>query len=171
VFDTFKTMQTYVNDKYESTDNNTPDMAKLPYEEAVPEGKLTRSIIINYYVLLAKDVEEGVPLPMVISFRRTSAKAGKKLASMLKILDMFKKPSAAKVYKLGSKQEESDKGKYNVLTVEEVRNSTREEVDIARSMYEALASKKDKVKVHDTDKVKKEEAAGEEVEGNNDIPF
>lgn len=53
----------------------------LSQEETVNGVEIRRDRCLNYYVLLPKEIASGSALPYVVSFRRTSMQAGKKIAS------------------------------------------------------------------------------------------
>ena len=153
-FDSFKTMRTFIDNKYEKTEMFEPSFAALPWEEEVNGQLIKRQTVINYYILLTEDIKQGIPFPMVLSFKSTSMQAGKKLATIFKKLEMFKKPSAAKVFKLSNHQEENDKGKYLVLDVNEVRNSSIQEVATAKEWFDIVQSSKSNIKVDEEEDLK-----------------
>jgi hypothetical protein len=65
----------------------------LPYEDEGEdrEGKkckISRDKCLNFYVLLESELKDGGGLPYIISFRRTSLRAGKKLATQMYVKNM-----------------------------------------------------------------------------------
>jgi hypothetical protein len=67
----------------------TPANEALPYEDQEKDQetgkmrKIARDLVFRFYVLLLKDLEMGTALPHIISFRRTSLRAGKQLATQM----------------------------------------------------------------------------------------
>jgi hypothetical protein len=86
----------------------------------------------------------GVEMPIVLSFAKTSYKAGKKLISLAQFSgsDMF-----SRKYKLMSKHAESNGNKYFVLEVGIVSKTNKEEFAIAENWFESFRGKD--IKVHD----------------------
>ncbi len=83
----------------------------------------------------------GLDFPAVLSFARTSFKAGKALTTMTEMLhradDLFRWK-----YRLLAKQEQNDqKQKYYVLAVEEIGRTTDEEFAKAEEIYGIFAEK------------------------------
>jgi hypothetical protein len=67
--------------------------------------------------LIPSEIEKGEYLPYVLSFRNTSYSAGKKLMTLFKKLEAFKKPPASRVFSLSTFMKENDKGIFYVLDV------------------------------------------------------
>lgn len=150
IFGTFKTWLEFKDGEYLSTKKWTPENAELPRDEILEDGSvISRDKVLNFYCLVPKDISGGEPFPFVLSCRRTSATAGKELNTHIKKLQMFKKPSAAKVFALTSYKETNDKGTFFVSQVKVLRDSTTEEQAIAYEWYKALA--KSKVRVDESD--------------------
>lgn len=163
----FKTLQTFENDNYVKTEDLTPENAALPYEEVINGVKVNRTKTMNYYVIRPDDVENMSVFPMVITFKRTSLKGGKKLATKLMMLEEFGAEVYMKTFKLVARQEEGDKGKYYVMDIVDGRKSTDVEVKQAVKWAERL--KTTNIKVHDADEEPKQEKAP--VQGSPDIDF
>lgn len=145
----FKTLQTYEDDKYIKTESLTPENANLAYEEVINGVKVNRTKTMNYYVIRPEDVENMAVFPMVITFKRTSLKGGKKLATKLMMLEEFGAEVYMKTFKLVARQEEGDKGKYYVMDIVDGRKSNDVEVKQAIKWSERL--KTTSVKVHEAD--------------------
>lgn len=145
----FKTLQTYENNNYVKTESLTPENAALPYEEVINGVTVNRTKTMNYYVIRPDDVENMSVFPMVITFKRTSLKGGKKLATKLMMLEEFGAEIYMKTFKLVAKQEEGEKGKYYVMDIVDGRKSNDIEVKQAIKWSERL--KTQGVKVHDAD--------------------
>jgi hypothetical protein len=145
----FKTLQTYEDDKYVKTESLTPENANLPYEEVVNGVKVNRTKTMNYYVIRPDDVENMSVFPMVITFKRTSLKGGKKLATKLMMLEEFGAEIYMKTFKLVARQEEGDKGKYYVMDIVDGRKSNDIEVKQAIKWSERL--KTTSIQVHEAE--------------------
>jgi len=164
VFGSDKKIMVNKNNEFEGFEDYTPDYV---YEEVDAGGNVVnRNLLTQFYVLLVSDIEAGEAFPYVLSFTKTSTKEGKKLATLIKKLSMFKKPSAAKVFTIGSKQESNDKGKWFVPTVAMGRDSTSEEMSQAYDFYKALMQTNN-FKVDDSD-IKKEETETTEVQDSKE---
>lgn len=150
VFGTFKTWLEFKDDEFLATRPWTPETSDLKLEEFLEDGSiLRRDKVLNFYCLIPKDIASGEPFPFVLSCRRTSAMAGKTINTHIKKLQMFKKPSAAKVFALNSRKETNDKGTFFVSEINVLRDSTNEELSTAWEWHKALA--KSKVRVDDSD--------------------
>jgi hypothetical protein len=156
VLDMYKTLQTYENDKYVKTESLTPENTNLAYEELAGGVKINRTKTMNYYVIRPSDVDNMTVFPMVITFKRTSLKGGKKLATKVMMLHEFGCASYAKTFKLVAKAEEGEKGKYYVMDVLDGRKSN--DVEIAQAQKWAERLKTVEVKVHDAEDDKTTEA-------------
>ena len=108
---------------------------------------------MNYYVIRPEDVENMAVFPMVITFKRTSLKGGKKLATKLMMLEEFGAEIYAKTFKLIARQEEGEKGKYYVMDIVDGRKSN--DVELKQALKWTTRLKTDDAKVHEAD----EEAA------------
>jgi hypothetical protein len=158
-FSSFKTWVIFEKkngkDEYVKTVPMTPENEGWLIDEVIGGVQVRRDKCLNFYVLLASELKAGTAFPYLVSFRRTSMRAGKKLATMAAKLRVFKKPLAAKIINLGVLAEENDKGKYFVFDVTQGRSTTTDELAAAHQWYEAL--KTTNVKVDDSD-LKKPEA-------------
>lgn len=150
IFGSFKNWLEFKDGEYLTTKPFAADNASLPREEILPDGSvMTRTLVLNYYGLNVTDIEKGEPFPFVLAFKSTSMTAGKTIGTHIKKLQMFKKPSAAKVFQITSKKEQNDKGTFFVPTVTVGRDSTQAELVAAYEWYKVLS--KAKVRVDDSD--------------------
>lgn len=95
----------------------------------------------TYYVLLPKDIEAGMPTPYILSFRRTSVRAGKKLFTQMFVRNpQMKKSPAAFVINLNGKLTENDKGTFVTLDVDSGRESTIPEQQAALDMFKIVTA-------------------------------
>lgn len=88
-----------------------------------------------------------IKMPLVLSFSKTSFKAGRQLSSMVKFagVDAF-----ARQYKLGAKLEKGTAGSYYVYTVSPNGMTAPEDFTFAEGLYKALSGRvKDIVVDHD----------------------
>jgi len=107
-------------------------------EEQSSGGTVRRDRCLNYYVLLLDDIKSGTYMPYMLSFRRTSYTAGRKLATIFAKLKMFKEPPASRVFTLSSRLEKNDLGQFYVADVGEKRRSSSEEMDAALNWYRVV---------------------------------
>ncbi len=101
----------------------------------------------------------GVAMPVIVSFSKTSMKAGKRLLSLARFSggDIF-----AQKYKLGVKKEQNDKGTYYVFTVE-LAGKLAEDDPLriaAAELWEEFHAKP--IVVHEPEKAETEPFPGEE---------
>ena len=90
----------------------------------------------------------GVPMPIIVSFSKTSYKAGKNLLSLAKFCggDMF-----SRKYKLVSQMETNDIATYAVLKVAPIGDALAEEYAVCERLWNDFASKVDAIQVHEED--------------------
>lgn len=120
----------------------------LPY---VDEGNnLERDRIMDFYVLIPNEVKDGSAMPYIVSFRRTSLKAGKTLATQMFARNRKVNLSpAAVVMKLSGQDVTNDKGSYIVQNVEASRRTTNEELKEAFEWFNLVRG--GKTRIDDTD--------------------
>jgi hypothetical protein len=104
---------------------------------------------LNFYALVAAEATNLDALPILLSFRRTSYTAGKKIATFFKQCEMLKLPPASKVLTLTSSSQKNDLGTFSVFEVVSGRGTTKEEVAGAYRWYTAI--KKGMHKVDNSD--------------------
>ena len=93
IFGSYKSWVEYKDDTYLKSYQWTAENADQEWNDTDIDGaEIQRKLIRNYYCLLPKDIESGIPFPMVLSCKGMSAQAGKWLATKMKMLEMFKKP-------------------------------------------------------------------------------
>ena len=99
----------------------------------------------------------GVPMPVIVSFSKTSYRSGKQLLSLGKFCggDMF-----SRKYKLMSQMETNDIGTYAVLKVTPVGNSSPDDFAICEKLWTDFAAKAKDIQVH-TDEESTEESTEE----------
>jgi hypothetical protein len=104
---------------------------------------------LNFYALVAAEATNADALPILLSFRRTSYTAGKKIATFFKQCEMLKLPPASRVLTLTSSSQKNDLGTFAVFEVASGRATTSAEVSGAFRWYSAI--KKGMHKVDDSD--------------------
>ena len=146
--------------EYQGQVEMTPANENLPWNEEIMVDKvptkLRRDYTYDFYILNAKNLDE---MPRVLSFRRTSAKAGKKLATIMYVENKQLKlsPASRTMFLTGSK-ETNDDGSFVVLDVAKSRATSPAELE--KALYWFQMFKKSDVKVDDSD-VKKETGYGQ----------
>lgn len=90
----------------------------------------------------------GVPMPIIVSFSKTSYKAGKNLLSLAKFCggDMF-----SRKYKLVSQMETNDIATYAVFKVAPTGDASADEYAVCDRLWKDFASKVDAIQVHEED--------------------
>lgn len=117
---------------------------KFDFKEIVPFGPDNqdwewetdterRDLTLNFYVLLEKDLDNPAALPYVVSFRRTSMQAGKKLSTHFSKCQLAGKPPAASVFELSAKKRENDQGTFFVYDVVQAGDNSK--LDTAYKWY------------------------------------
>jgi hypothetical protein len=90
----------------------------------------------------------GVSMPIIVSFSKTSYRAGKNLLSLAKFCggDMF-----SRKYKLVSQMETNDIATYAVFKVTPVGDALTEEYAVCERLWNDFASKANAIQVHEED--------------------
>ncbi len=95
----------------------TPENENLAYQDEIQMNedgrmitqKIIRDRVMKFYVLLKKELEEGAAIPYTIALKRTSIKAGQKLATQMFIKNLNSgKTPASMVMKLTCKKMTQD---------------------------------------------------------------
>lgn len=110
-----------------------------PFEETINGVKIRRDRTMNFYCLHPSQVADGTALPFLLSFRRTSAKAGQKLATTMFMSNIKAgKTPASMVMELTGVKTSNDKGTFVVLDVKQKRESSAGEVAEAFSWLKQI---------------------------------
>jgi len=90
----------------------------------------------------------GVPMPIIVSFSKTSYKAGRQLLSLAKFCggDMF-----ARKYRLVSQMETNDIATYAVMKVVPVGASSPDEFKLGERLWNEFSAKAKDIQVHDAE--------------------
>jgi len=137
--------------EYKRTIPVTPENDNLPHEEGLT--KRTRSL--NFYILTPSEIESGKAIPKILSFRVTSIRGGRKLATQMFVANRAAGLSpAGTVMKLIVKKESNDKGTFATLDVEQVRAATEKEVNTCLQWFKTVKQggniKEDDSDLHET---------------------
>jgi hypothetical protein len=95
----------------------------------------------------------GVPMPVIVSFAKTSYRTGKQLLSLGKFRggDMF-----SRKYRLTSQMESNDIGTYAVLRVAPVGDAAPEDFAVCERLWKDFAAKAKDIQVHVEDTTEEE---------------
>ena len=125
--------------------SNDPEDAKVIEETKFgPNGeKPVATAFLNFFSYFP-----GVPMPIIVSFSKTSYKTGRQLLSLAKFCggDMF-----ARKYRLTSQMETNDIATYAVLKVASVGASSPEEFQLCERLWNDFAAKAKDIQVHDAE--------------------
>lgn len=174
-------LQEKVGQKYEyrAQEPMTAANQDLPweYKQGGTDWKRTKSF--NLYALIQKDIaaereemqkfkDSGeLPdpskalMPVMISFRSTSYKAGKTFATHFALAKKFGVPGAVNTFDLTCYQDKNDLGSYYVYTATKAGKTSPEDLDMAKEWYQTLAQNRHKV---DDSELKGESAAPAETQ-------
>lgn len=136
-----KTITSKGKTSFEGIEPITRDNENAPREEQLANGDyLHRDYTYYVYCLLPKDVEEGQVIPYIISLKRTSIKAGKKVMTQMFVRNkMAGKTPASWVMQLTGKLTSNDKGTFVVLDVNTMhRPTSNEELSAAFDMFKLI---------------------------------
>lgn len=123
----------------------THENCNLKYEEVPGEDTnlvVKRHIEIEWYCMLASEVAQGGALPCVVTFKKTSMPAGKKLNTFIKQGSILGRPACGFAYELKVARRSMEKGgktlSFFVLDIGKKRDSTPDELSAAKSWYDTL---------------------------------
>lgn len=119
----------------------TAENANWEWEGTTKEGvKFRNDATLNFYCLLPDEIKSGMFLPYLLSFRRTSYKAGKTLVTQKEKLKMFKRPLASMTFNLVGQKTENDLGKFYKFEITPGRNTTKEELEAVMPWFDMAQS-------------------------------
>lgn len=137
--------------KFSKIEAITPENDSWPIKEVINGVKIERDRALEFYVLLPRDLEQGIRRPYVMSFRRTSTKAGKKLYTTMFVTNPANgKIPAATVLSLSGTKTTNDKGTFLIMDVIEKRASTTPEMQAAFEWFKTVSTSKN-VQVDNSD--------------------
>lgn len=143
-----------------------PDNANWEWEIVIDGVKHRRDQSLNFFCVDPREIAEGMFLPYLVSFRRTSYKGGKKLVTAKEKLKMGNRALASKTFFISTVQTKNDKGIFYVFDVAMGRDTTQKEIDAVLPWAELVRSSA--VKVDDSD-LNDEAASGNVAAGNGDF--
>ena len=125
--------------KFQSIEQVTRNNENLPWSFEINGEEYRRDYTMNCYCMLPVEVESGLGMPYIISFRRTSFKAGQKLFTQMYVRNkqMGKVPPAT-VMSLCGKREKNDQGTFIVMDVAESRYASNDEVKAAFNLFKTI---------------------------------
>ncbi len=129
----------------------TSQNENFPFEYELNGETWRRDKCYNYHVLLAKEAASPSVMPVVVTFTRTSAQAGKAIATHFLKLSMDSKPPAHSVISLKSEQIQGEQGPYFVYRADIGRNTEPNELNAAYKWYKLLQTMN--VKVDDAEEI------------------
>jgi hypothetical protein len=117
-----KVFKTWVRYKYEK---NSPmyigtEEAKgqtYQWEEEIGGVKFRNDQVLNFYVMLEKDLTKPFALPYVLAFRRTSYTAGKKLNTQFEVSKASGIPPFMQTYALTTTKQQNDQGTFYTFDI------------------------------------------------------
>lgn len=113
--------------------------------------KIERDRVLDFFVLIPGEIVTGTALPYVLSFRRTSLKAGQKLATQMYVKNKNAgKSPAAVVMEMSGKDKENDDGSFVVQDINPKRQATDLEVNEALKWFKVIKQSAN-VKVDESD--------------------
>jgi len=137
----------------------------LPYVDE--DAKIERDRCVEVYVLIPQHIKEGNSFPYVLSFRRTSLKAGNKIITQILRNERMNLAPAAATMLLSGKSVQNDDGEFVVMDVKTGRQSTPEEVRECFQWYKLVASGKTKVDDSDLTSATEKVVTAEQVENSD----
>lgn len=123
---------------YTATIPFSPLNAHWKYEDEINGKKVRNDAVISMFVLLSTNIDS---MPYLVSFRRSSYTAGKKLVTHWEIAKMKKEKPASKVFELVSELKTVDKNSFWVFDVKPKRQATKEEMDAAYGWNQTFTTK------------------------------
>jgi hypothetical protein len=127
--------------EYNSVEPVTPETENLPWEDTDADGTpIKRDYVRVFYVNIP-----GRPMPYMLSFKGTSAKTGKILATQMYSTNrMSKMPPAGVVMTLDGIKSQNDHGTFVVMNVKASRKAEPEELATAYEWYKTVSKHADR---------------------------
>jgi hypothetical protein len=135
-----------------------PAMKQLEFEGERDGKRVKNYLTYNFYVLLPTMIDEGDVLPMLISFRSTSLKAGKTLNNHFMNAAMLRQAPYAFSANISTTFAKNEKGGFFVWNIAKGKKVDEKYLSIAKFWANAL-----KTQTYKTDSVEKELDAREAV--------
>lgn len=96
-----------------------------------------RDKCLNFYVMLKTDMGG---FPYLVSFRRTSFRAGKKLVNHFKLAEMKRIPPAANSVMLACSKQQNDDGTFYVFDIAPGKPTAKEDLSTCYGWYKTLSA-------------------------------
>jgi hypothetical protein len=123
--------------EYHSIEKMTASNENASWEFTGPDGKKYKRVYTYNFYILVKDQ----PLPLLLSFSSSSAKAGKELCTQMYSVNAIQKlPPPAKTMELYGKIDKNDDGTFAVKQVRVKRASTPEEMALAFDWFSTFSA-------------------------------
>lgn len=147
--------------EYVRTENMTVDnQDRTELEDVEADGSITRfDRALNFYVMLKSELDKDEGMPYALQFRRTSYKAGRKLATHFERMRMIRRPPAAKSVNIGAYFDKNDKGSYWCFDVTPGNPTKPEHEAVAKEWYGTIKAGRAKMDESDL-KAAPSEASG-----------
>lgn len=136
--------------KYLRTVDITPQNENLPYEDMGKNEKgetiyISRDYVLEFFCLLPSELKSGGELPYILSFRRTSLREGRKLATQMYVTNRGAGlPPPGLVVTVESGKQSNEKNSWAVaqvnLSPEATRKATNEEMGLALKWFKTVNS-------------------------------
>jgi len=106
--------------QYQETLPFTPENATLKWEDVNAAGEQIRNTqCLNFYVMLASQIDDPASFPYLIKFKSTSYKTGKALVTHFAKANMLRKVPWFKQVVMGTTKESNDDNTWYVPTIED----------------------------------------------------
>jgi len=138
---------------YKKTFARNANNIDLAREETIDGIEYRRDECLNFLALKAEDAENGVAMPYMVSFRRTSMRAGKKLGTFIRFWKGAGKPIAHKTILLTAVPMQKDDKSFWGFDVSEGPVATPKQLAEARKWNQSIRANQEHVKVDDSDLV------------------
>jgi hypothetical protein len=142
----------------------------LPWEMSEGDIPVRRYLTFNFYVLLKEEIEAGIAFPYILSFKSSSLKAGRQLATHIFKRSTFGKSMYSQSVPITVRKEKKGTNFYAVMSVgrgTDLRPSEQEEAKKYAEMLKVFSGK-----VHeDQDEVEAVKPSGPSVVSGEDVPF
>ena len=136
----------FKNKKFLRVVKITPDNDGLPYKDSEGPVKISRDKLMNFYVLLEKEMALGGALPHVLTFRRTGLNAGKALITQMMIKNRAagKAPPAVTCV-VNAEKTTNEAGTWVVPTVRPLKETDPRHIEEAYKWFGMIQKGKAKV--------------------------
>lgn len=124
------------------------------YNDELPlkEEGVERDRVVDCFILIPSEVAAGGELPYVVSFRRTSLKAGQKLLTQMYVKNQAaRRVPAATVMLLSGFSKQNDDGEFVVQDVAPKREATMKELEAAFKWFKIITDAKTNVTVDESE--------------------